>query len=174
MKGDGRDPVALIADSREEPATLMDRRTFDSHIARGEEDECWPWSGATQHGGYGCLNENDRQIRAHRRAWQYANGAIPAGMQVLHRCDNPPCCNHAHLFLGTHADNMRDMFAKGRRTAALGESNGKSVLTEDQVREIKRTYKGRRGERKELLAKYGIAKGTLQAIMEGKTWRHVS
>lgn len=151
----------------------MDRKTFDSHVERGEPDDCWPWHGATNTAGYGAIYENHRMVRAHRRAWENANGQIPQGLFVLHRCDNPPCCNPAHLFLGTQADNMRDMFAKGRCPPALGERNGKSKLTAEQVREIKRTYKGRRGERQEICARYGIHGNTLQAIMAGVTWRHV-
>ena len=77
---------------------------------------CWIWTKATNERGYGVFKVfgTRRQIKAHRATYQEFVGAIPEGMDVLHRCDNPPCCNPEHLFLGTHADNMRDCARKGR------------------------------------------------------------
>jgi hypothetical protein len=78
---------------------------------------CWAWTAAT-HEGYGVFivpgSEEYREQRAHRLSWTLANGPIPEGLQVLHRCDNPACVRVDHLFLGTHTDNMRDMVAKNR------------------------------------------------------------
>lgn len=65
-------------------------------------------------GGYGKLKSDDGLIGAHRASWILANGPIPDGLCVLHRCDNPPCVNPAHLWVGTHADNAADKVAKGR------------------------------------------------------------
>jgi hypothetical protein len=86
----------------------------------GGPDACWVWTagrGGTM--GYGSFQmgtyRNTHHVRAHRMAWELTNGPIPAGKYVCHRCDNPPCCNPAHLFLGTQGDNLRDMYAKGRR-----------------------------------------------------------
>ena len=73
--------------------------------------ECVEWIGYTMPGGYGQSNGK----LAHRTAWETAHGPIPDGIEVLHSCDNPPCHNPEHLFLGTQADNMADMDAKGRR-----------------------------------------------------------
>lgn len=75
---------------------------------------CWEWTGARLVKGYGLVGNVGGTIQAHRAAWLLTHFVIPDGMQVLHRCDNPPCINPAHLFLGTPADNMRDMVAKGR------------------------------------------------------------
>jgi hypothetical protein len=76
---------------------------------------CWEWTGATVPGGYGRLRGDDaRSTLAHRAAWLWANGPFPDGLKVCHRCDNPPCCNPEHLFLGTQLENMRDCVAKGR------------------------------------------------------------
>lgn len=78
---------------------------------------CWLWKGARQPNGYGRFSAYSKARKtqmAHRWAWILANGPIPDGMRVLHRCDNPPCVNPAHLFLGTDSDNMRDCVAKGR------------------------------------------------------------
>lgn len=76
---------------------------------------CLEWTGYTNVRGYGRIAFNGRTVGAHRLAWELVNGPIPDGMNVLHHCDNPPCCNVGHLFLGTHADNSADMVAKGRQ-----------------------------------------------------------
>lgn len=76
--------------------------------------DCIEWTGAINSGGYGNLWYEGKYWKAHRLAWAQANGPIPPGMFVLHRCDNPPCVNLEHLFLGTAADNTADMLAKGR------------------------------------------------------------
>jgi len=76
---------------------------------------CWEWTGSRNEKGYGRFNAGGHSpIGAHRYAWQLAYGPVPPGRMVLHECDNPPCVNAAHLFLGTAADNMTDMVAKGR------------------------------------------------------------
>jgi hypothetical protein len=82
---------------------------------------CIIFPGCILNSGYGQLRVNGKRWQAHRWAWTQANGPIPAGMKVLHRCDNPPCWNVEHLFLGTQRDNMRDMAVKGR---AVGNAIG--------------------------------------------------
>lgn len=99
----------------------MDAREtrFWALVARGATQECWPWCGATSPKGYGKFSTGPRRtrkfLRAHRFAWELSNGEIPQGMQVLHACDNPGCCNPRHLFLGTNDDNVRDKVSKGRQ-----------------------------------------------------------
>jgi len=75
---------------------------------------CWEWARSRKSTGYGVTYRNGRQILAHRLAYETAVGPIPDGMFVCHHCDNPPCINPAHLFLGNHRDNVRDCIAKGR------------------------------------------------------------
>jgi len=85
--------------------------------------DCWLWTGYINPSGYGQFQETSTlSERAHRTSWKLANGPIPPGMFVCHHCDNPPCVNPAHLFIGTGNDNMADKVAKGRQ--ARGESVG--------------------------------------------------
>jgi hypothetical protein len=95
-----------------------------AHITRGGADECWPASGGgyNQRGWHVVFKSEGRSYLAHRVAWEFANGSIESGLFVLHKCDNPKCCNPAHLFLGTQADNVRDMILKGRK-AVPGSKN---------------------------------------------------
>ncbi len=75
---------------------------------------CWLWSGPLNTWGYGAFYSNGRTLSAHRAAWETANGPVPDGLFVLHHCDRRMCCNPAHLYLGTQADNMRDKVVRGR------------------------------------------------------------
>ena len=134
--------------------------------------ECWLWKASKNLHGYGQLMIARKPLGAHRVAWELANGPIPAGMCVCHRCDTPACVRPDHLFLGTHTDNMRDMFSKKRRKTAptRGELNGNSRLTRQQAEEIRwRVYAcwpirvvGR---------EFRIAQCAVQRIARGLGWK---
>lgn len=111
-------------------------------------------------------------LLTHRVAWESANGPIPGGLRVLHRCDNPPCCNPAHLFLGTAAENADDMVQKGRQHHPIGELHPSHKLTAQQVVAIRQRYAA--GEQQiDLAAEYGVAFQTVSMIVLRKTWRHL-
>jgi hypothetical protein len=125
--------------------------------------------------------------RAHRYAWTQVHGPIPDGLNVLHRCDNRACINVAHLFLGTHGDNVRDRHQKGRDGHASlersggrvhperiprGSRNGSSKLTEEDIPRIRVRLAG--GETIRSVARsVGVSFTAMQAIAAGRTWRHV-
>jgi hypothetical protein len=132
--------------------------------------DCWVWPYATRGKGYGAVSLNGVDGYAHRFAWTLTNGEIPAGLSVLHRCDNPPCGNPDHLFLGTLADNNRDMVSKGRQ--ASGERARHARLTESEVIEIRRRHAA--GERQYLLAsEFGVTKPTIHRVVRGHAWKHL-
>jgi len=113
---------------------------------------------------------------AHRAVWEVINGPIPEGeghhgTVVLHICDNRLCCNPAHLRLGTQADNVRDMDAKGRRVAVLrqGEEHHMTKITEDDVRAIRASNEPRAA----LAARYDMSIGGIKTIRAKRTWKHV-
>ena len=137
-------------------------------------DECWTWLACTDTAGYGHFWDGDKLVKAHRVAWEFWRGEIPEGVSVLHCCDNPPCCNPRHLWLGTQADNVADRDAKGRRIALRGEESGASKLTAEQVLEIYARYAGGGVYQRELGAEYGVDQTTISYIVRGEKWRHIT
>ena len=91
------------------------RARFFDLVKKHDGDGCWLWLGTCRGDGYGLTKTEDRKtIGSHRMAYLLTYGEIPDGLLVLHKCDNPPCVNPEHLFLGTHQDNRDDMLKKGR------------------------------------------------------------
>lgn len=139
---------------------------FWSKVDRKSDSECWSWLGACFRDGYGVCHVGRQTFRAHRVAWQLANGRSPAGV-VRHRCDNPICVNPSHLVVGTHAKNVEDRVSRGR--SAVGERNGRHVLTTKDVLAIRSSGQTSRA----LAVLYGVYYDTILDIRRGRTWRHL-
>lgn len=133
--------------------------------------ECWIWVAAITEKKYGRFYLDGSLERAHRASWMIYRGDIPEGMHVLHYCDNPPCVNPDHLWLGTNRDNMDDKIAKDRQLR--GSDTSVALFDETQVAEIRRNYTGAYGEQAALAKKYGCHIGTIGAIVRRENWRHV-
>jgi hypothetical protein len=131
------------------------------------DDDCWLWTAGTDKCGYGIFMFDRRKVNSHRMAWYLSKGfgEFPT-LQVLHTCDMPACCNPGHLYLGTHADNMRDKRdrKRGRTTASVGLANGNAKLSDQQVIEIRNSRKAR----KMLAAEYGVHQTTIDRIIKGE------
>lgn len=149
---------------------LADRfwNKVDKMPGHGPQGECWVWIAATNPDGYGMIRQPTRTIIASRASWEIHHGPVPDGLWVLHRCDNPPCVNPNHLFLGTTTDNQRDAAKKGR--SAKGGNNAR--ITEDQVREIRQQHADG-VNRRILAAQYGVTHWNITAIVNRTCWPHV-
>ena len=142
--------------------------------------DCIEFAGTRTADGYGMLWVGGRQWGAHRWAWTQANGPIPDGMMVLHRCDNPPCWNPDHLFLGTAADNARDRDAKGRSGIGWhlpehrprGEANAKAKLTASIVRTMREAHASG-ATYYDLARQFGVDGTTVRRAVAHDTWGHV-
>lgn len=148
---------------------LADR--FRDHVGPPTESGCLPWTASVIR-GYGQINRGDGQpVLAHRLAWELANGPIPDGLFVCHKCDNPICVNVDHLFLGTAKDNMVDAVSKGR--SARGERAGPSKLTLEKVLEIKKLYSQGNHTQQGLADRFGVCQQAIQKILSGENWKYV-
>jgi hypothetical protein len=150
------------------------KERFFKYIDKDSKHGCWNWIG-NKRGKYGGFSIGPREngtILAHRFSWaMHNNKEIPKGMVVMHLCDNPLCVNPSHLSVGTYMENTHDMLKKGRHTyiAHVGEKNGKSVLNEKIVREIRQSNMNHA----ELGRFYGVATSTIRGVRSGRTWVHV-
>ena len=157
---------------------FLDARTverFLRYVDRRTPDECWEWQRGRFASGYGRLDVKRAYGRAwapvcaHRIAWTLSHGAIPPGRFVCHHCDNPPCCNPDHLFLGRPRDNHADMIQKGRGRGPVGERNANHKLTDAGVVTLR--LRGAAGESAAVLAsEYGITDAHARRLMRG-VWR---
>lgn len=178
----------------------------------GGPDACWPWTGRRDRGGYGRISsggKHGRCLLAPRVAWELTHGPIPDDedgkpFRVLHDCpagDLPACCNPAHLWLGTDADNVRDMHRKGRAPVGerhylrqhpelvrrgerhhsrtrpgcmpRGEANHAAKLTADGVRDIRARFAAGGVTQTALAREYGVDFRSVSQIIRRKRWQHI-
>jgi hypothetical protein len=153
-----------------QPKSLADR--FWPKVKKLESG-CWEWQGALDGHGYGVILKEGggppyKRVLAHRVSWLMQKGN-PGDLDVLHRCDNPPCVNPDHLFLGTQSDNARDMVSKGRMFHGSGERNGRAKITQRQAKEIRERHKA--GESYSALARaYDIGESSVGRIIRKEIW----
>lgn len=149
-------------------------------------DECWPWLRYCNQDGYGRFKLNGKYEQAHRVAWTLANGLIPELFEdlpskICHSCDNPPCCNPNHLFLGNQLINLEDSAAKGRQSYpqpwskgwCKGENHPKALKTEVEIKEIKLDLRENVLTHKQIAEKFGVSRPTISLISRGETWSHI-
>jgi Pectobacterium phage endonuclease len=139
----------------------------------GGPNACWPWRGYIEpKNGYGRIVIAGRKILAHRAVYEKLVGPILPGFDLLHSCDNPPCCNPRHLSPGTHAHNMVDMARKGRAKPPCGEASPNAKLTIDKVLIARQRLAA--GETCTAIAKdFGVSFHTIFDIKRGRSWTHV-
>lgn len=148
--------------------TTKDITRFNSHI-KIMPSGCHEWQGCVDKDGYGFISMGKKKNkRPHRVAWEIANGTIPDGMQANHTCDNPRCCNPAHIWIGSQKENLEDADRKGR-SRRRGEVSGLAKLTASDVRDIK--FAISLGARNHQLAEvYGVHHSNISHIRRGDTW----
>ena len=142
---------------------------FWSKVERSGSGECWEWAAAKSR-GYGVIGVSGKVLKACRVSYELANGPIPAGdghhgLCVCHRCDNPGCVNPAHLFLGTHRENMSDMRAKGRASRAP-----RNVRLTAESRRQAAVLAAQGLSHEEIGKRLGVHQTTVSRLLRGATW----
>lgn len=178
----GRERTARYrARLRGEDVPLLKRGTKPRPIAErlaekvlmGAPDDCWPYTGHPNKRGYGKIGgaegKRGSSDYAHRAAWVVAFGPIPDGLWVLHHCDNPPCCNPAHLFLGDHDANMADAVRKGRMGKPRGEMSPNCKVTDEQIAEIRALYVSGQFSQHGLARRYGLSRSYIQRVVQNRS-----
>lgn len=145
----------------------FEARPFEDTYIPVPESGCWISTHCWNEDGYGRTGKKPRL--AHRLSYEIHYGPIPAGLLVCHRCDTPSCVNPDHLFLGTDKENTQDCKRKGRLRRSPGELNGSSVLTEENVLEIRSSEL----TAKALAVKFGVTPPSIYKARTGFTWAHV-
>lgn len=148
---------------------------FRMQLSGYDQNGCLIWGGSTRGNGYGRIYAGfpeNREVGAHRVAYELATGCkIPAGMMVLHSCDNPSCVNPEHLRLGTHCDNMNDRRVRGKY--AHSQDNHSAKLTNSQVIAIRKRWAKGGIPKYKLAEKYGVSPRTIKLIVERELWKYV-
>jgi DNA-binding transcriptional regulator YiaG len=143
-------------------------RRFWSRVDKsGGPDKCWLWTGGYATGGYGSMRWQGRNHSAHRLAYIFTYGNILPVVQVCHRCDNPPCCNPAHLHLGSNTDNSLDKWRS--HTQPVGETHHNAKLSTQEINEIRARYETGGVLMRDLAAEYGVGQATISRWVSRKS-----
>lgn len=136
-------------------------------------DSCWIWNGYRDKTGYGRMTYEGKAMLTHRLAWIITFGNIPSKKNILHICDNPPCVNPAHLYVGTQAENVRDRVIRGRSNYNRGEQCFNSKLNPSKVQAIRRKYSTEKVSTYKLGEEFGVSHHTIRKVVQRRTWAHV-
>jgi len=148
-----------------------DIERFWGYVDKKSEDECWEWKAFKDRKNYGRLGVGKKIVRAHRFSFLITYKKEIDGLIVMHKCDNPPCCNPRHLDLGTHIDNVRDRDNKGRQRSLCGSESHYAKLDENKVMNIREEC--RSDTVKNIASKYGVCIDTIYNIRKEKSWKHL-
>lgn len=146
---------------------------IDKTPGQGPKGDCWEWTTYRVGDGYGSFWVDKQNVRSSRVAYFLHFKTWPGESLVCHSCDNPPCCNPAHLFLGTHKDNARDCHNKGRHPIMRGSGHASSRLNEESVSAMRHSYATEDISYSDIAKQYGVAVETIAQAVSGKTWKHV-
>jgi hypothetical protein len=145
-------------------------RVYSQVLQRGE---CIEFTGCKDDCGYGRINKDGKLVRVHRAVYERDHGAIPLGLVIRHKCDNPACINPLHLEAGTQAENIADMDRRGRRVTIRGGERTTRMLSVSDVREI-RSLLGAGFSCTKVAARFGVTDAMIGHIKHGRAWRHVA
>lgn len=149
---------------------------FWKKVEKGAPEACWNWNACVNKLGYGSLHLEGKTRLAHRIAFFITNGPFDDTLKVCHTCDNPPCCNPAHLWLGTDVENVADRDAKGRLVNGRkykGETHINAKLTDEEASEIRKLYETGNFLQREIAQRFKVSRQTVQRITAGERWRHL-
>jgi hypothetical protein len=154
-------------------------RRFWKKVEKKGEDDCWEWKAASNQNGHGSFCFMGRTLSAHHMALCLHLGAmIPDRVKrirvcVLHKCDNPSCCNPSHLFTGTYSFNSKDSVHKGRWVNNKGQRHGMSKLSDEQVLDMRRKWKTGKYSKYRLAKMNGVSWERASSIVQGESWKHL-
>jgi len=166
-------------------ATKNTPEKFWSRVRRGAPNDCWEWQGSKTSGGYGNLTWHGVPVQAHRVAYFLARGGISPATHfrqagaakryrrfVLHKCDNRPCCNPDHLFLGSMRTNQLDAYAKGRKVQPKSQ-HANAKLSAEQVRDIRWRYDIGQNTQQQLATEFGVSQRAISLVVRRETYKDV-